>query len=57
MGNGDVPDNYALYDDGIFEEEGGTLSPANGKTAVHRVLRRLPRREGPGQRPRRQRRA
>ncbi len=32
MGNGDVPDNYATYDDGIFEEEGGTLSPANGKT-------------------------
>ena len=31
LGNGDVPDNYALYDDGIFEEEGGTLSPANGK--------------------------
>ena len=31
MGNGDVPDNFALYDDGIFEEEGGTLSPANGK--------------------------
>ena len=32
MGNGDVPDNFVLYDDGIFEEEGGTLSPENGKT-------------------------
>ena len=32
MGNGDVPDNYVLYDNGIFVEEGGTLSPENGKT-------------------------
>ena len=32
MGNGDVPDNFVLYDDGIFEEEGGTLSPENGAT-------------------------
>ena len=32
MGNGDVPDNYVLYDNGIFVEEGGTLSPENGRT-------------------------
>ena len=31
-GNGDVPDNYVTWDDGIFQDEGGTLSPANGKT-------------------------
>jgi len=31
MGDGLVPDAFVTYDDGIFEEEGGTLSPANGK--------------------------
>jgi mono/diheme cytochrome c family protein len=31
MGNGDVPDDFVTYDNGIFKDEGGTLSPANGK--------------------------
>ena len=32
LGDGEVPDEYATYDDGIFDDEGGTLSPANGRT-------------------------
>lgn len=31
LGSGLVPDEYATYDDGIFVDEGGSLSPANGK--------------------------
>jgi cytochrome c oxidase cbb3-type subunit 2 len=31
LGNGRVPDEYATFDNGIFKDEGGTLSPANGK--------------------------
>lgn len=31
LGDGQVPYEYVTYDDGIFQDEGGTLSPANGK--------------------------
>jgi cbb3-type cytochrome c oxidase subunit II len=31
LGDGDVPDEYATYDDGIFQDEGGTLSAQNGQ--------------------------
>ncbi len=31
LGDGTVPDEYATYDDGIFQDEGGTLSPQNGQ--------------------------
>ncbi len=31
LGDGQVPYEYVTWDDGIFVDEGGTLSPANGK--------------------------